>query len=394
MNPSYFFFGGVRIKTDYDNATALLNLCMYYCISYTDFKPLSDGVEMVVRFSSFRKLKKEAMARGIDFCVIKKSGLPAFFQRYKLRVGMFLGIALAAVLVYLSQTVVWDITVTGNETVTSSEIREMLRNEGFFVGSYIPAANTDRIENKIMMKSDSISWMSINIKGTVAEVQIREVVRPQNSETAKKPANLVAKKDGIIEEVRIFRGTVTVSPGQPVSSGTLLVSGIYEGERIGVRYTRASGQVMARTKSEYYIEIPYEYEGKRYTGEEYCDKYLNFFDYSINISKNSRKEGVLYDKIDIVENYCLPWGVELPFEKKTVKYSAFETVTLTRTAEEAESLAYFELAKRLSEDATDGIVVSKTVTPVLKENSFAILCKIEIIEDIAAVSEFEVDIIK
>ena len=261
------------------------------------------------------------------------------------------------------------------------------------MGCYIPAANTDKIETRILVKSDVISWMSINIKGTVAEVQVRENVKPQEDDTPKKPANLVASKEGIIEEVRIFRGTLTVSPGQPVGKGALLVSGFYEGERVGVMYTRAAGQVFARTKSEYYIEIPFEYEGKRYTGEEYYDNYLIFFDYLINISKNSGKEGVLYDKIDIVENFCLPGGIETPFGAKSVKYAAYETVTFTRTAEEAEALAYFELSRKLGEDATDGIIVSKTITPIVKEDSFALLCKIEIIEDIAAAVEFEVDIV-
>ena len=393
MNPSYFFLGGVKIFADYDNAAPILNLCMYYGIPYTRFTPTAEGVELVVRYSSFKKFKREADARGIAFKVLKRGGLPALIDRYKLRVGAFVGILIAAVLVIASQSVIWDIEVVGNETVTTSEIREMLREEGFFVGCYIPSANTDKIETRILVKSDVISWMSINIKGTVAEVQVRENVKPEEDDTPKKPANLVASKEGIIEEVRIFRGTVTVSPGQPVGKGTLLVSGFYEGERVGVMYTRASGQVFARTKSEYYVEIPFEYEGKRYTGEEYYDNYLIFFDYLINISKNSGKEGVLYDKIDIVENFCLPGGVETPFGAKSVKYAAYDTVTLTRTAEEAEELAYFELSCRLGTDATDGIIVSKTVTPIVKEDSFALLCRIEIIEDIAAISEFEVDIV-
>ena len=392
MNPSYFFFGGVRVHADYDNAAGLLNLCMYYCIPYTDFAPVGDGIELTVRHSSFKRLKKEATARGIEFSVIKSQGLPALFIRYKLRFGALAGIAVAAFLIYMSQNIVWDISVVGNESITSSEIRELLREEGFFVGCYIPRANTDRIETKIMLKNDTISWMSINIKGTVAEVQIRERVAAAENNEPKNPANLVAKKDGIIEEVRIFRGVPVVVSGQPVGKGALLVSGFYEGERVGVMYTRASGQVLARTTSEYYIEIPLEYEGKRYTGEKYYDKYLNFFDYSINISKNSGNLGEFYDKIDIVENYCLPWGIDTPFEKRTVQYSLYETVTMTRSAEEAESLAYFELSERLSEDAEDGIIVSKTITPTLKENSFVLYCKIEIIEDIACVSEFEVNI--
>ena len=393
MNPSYFFLGGVKIFADYDNAASILNLCMDYCIPYTRFTPTAEGLEMVIRYSSFKKFKKEADARGIAFTVLKRRGLPALVDRYKLRIGAFVGILIAAVLVVASQSVIWDIDVVGNETITTSQIRQLLREEGFFVGCYIPAANTDKIETRILLKSDVISWMSINIKGTVAEVQVRENVKPQEDDAPKKPANLVASKEGIIEEVRVFRGTITVSPGQPVGKGALLVSGIYQGERVGVMYTRASGQVFARTKSEYYFEIPFQYEGKHYTGEEYYDNYLIFFDYLINISKNSGKDGALYDKIDIVENFCLPGGVETPFGIKTVKYAAYETVTLTRTAEEAEELAYFELSRRLGEDATDGIIVSKTITPILKEDSFAILCKIEIIEDIAAVSEFEVDIV-
>ncbi len=392
MNVAYFFFGSVKIFADYESSAALLNLCMYYCIPYSDFKPISGGISLSVRGSAFKKLKRAADERGVKFTVIKKSGLPYIADRYKWRVGAFAGILIAVALVILSGRVVWDINVTGNETLTVSEVKELLRSEGFFVGCYIPAANTDRIENKIMLKTDNISWMSININGTVAEVQIREVVKPREDEEEFAPANLVAKKDGIIEEVRIFRGFVTVSPGQSVSQGDILVSGIYESERHGMRYTRASGQVFARTETEYYIEIPFEYEGKRYTGEEYCDKYLNFFDYSINISKNSGKEGALYDKIDIVENYCLPWGLPTPFEKKTEKYMRYETVTLERTAEEAEALAYFELSERLAADASDGTVISKTVTPIVKDNSFVILCKVGIIENIAEVSDIDTDI--
>lgn len=392
MNAAYFFLGGVKLFVEYAHATEFLNLCMYYCIPYTKFTPVSGGVELTVRGSAYKKLKKEAAARGIEFKVIKKIGIPMLINRYKLRIGAFLGIILSAILIFLSQNVIWDINVTGNESLTSSEIRELLRSEGFFVGCYIPNANTDRIENKIMLKTDNISWMSININGTVANVQVREVVRGESAEIAARPANLVAKKDGIIEEVRVFKGFVTVSPKQAVTRGDILVSGIYESERHGVRYTRASGQVFARTNSEFYIEIPFEYEGKRYTGEEYCDKYLNFFDYSFNISKNSGEDGVLYDKIDIVENYCLPWGLPTPIEKRTVKYAAYETVTLTRSPDDAESLAYFELARRLSENAEDSIIVSKTVTPILKENSFVLYCRVGMIEDIASLSEIDTDI--
>ena len=83
MNPTYYFLGCVTLKADYDNITALLNLCMYYCIPYTDFTPEVDGVRLTFRLSAAGKLKKEADARGIKYEIVEKYGLPIFLGRYK-----------------------------------------------------------------------------------------------------------------------------------------------------------------------------------------------------------------------------------------------------------------------------------------------------------------------
>ncbi len=392
MDLSYFLSGGVTVFADMDNITPLLNLCMYYCIPYTDFCSVEGGVELTFRLHLLKRLKKEVEARGIKIRVVRKRGLPAFLGRYRYRLGMFLGMLIAAVLIFLSESFIWDINVSGNETITTAEIRELLEKEGFFVGCFIPHANTDRIENRILMESDRISWMSINVVGTVANVQIREVESAEDEEDLTRPANLVAAKSGLIEEVRILRGNVVISQGRYVEKGDLLVSGLYDSLQVGIRYTRAQGQVFARTMEEIYIEIPYNYEKKRYTGVEYCDKFLNFFDYSINISKNSGNVGAFYDKINIVENYCLPGGDETPFGVTEVKYSEYEYVTARRTREEAEALAYFDLAERLSVLSRDSILISKTVKPIPLKDSFALLCSVTVIEDIAEVREFEVEI--
>ena len=392
MNPSYFFLGYVKIKCDYDNITPLLNICMYCRIPYSNFFAEKDGVSLVFRLSEFKKLQKEAASRGVNYKVESRGGLPVILSRYKYRFGIFAGVLVSIALIIEANSFVWDIEVTGNESITTREIKEMLEAEGFSVGTYIPRANTDRIENKVLMNTDRISWMSINIIGTVAEVQIRELDSPKEEQTSQSPANLVAKTSGIVEEVRVFKGNVVVSSGQYVKEGELLVSGLYDSMIEGIRYTRADGKVYARTYREIFVEIPFEYDEKCYTGVEYYDKFLNFFDYSINISKNSRKEDSLYDKINIVEDYCLPGGKETPFGVTTVKYLEYKWTKSRRTDAEAEELAYFELSKVLSDAAEDSILLKKTVTPIVTENSFGLLCSVVMIEDIAAVSEFEVEL--
>jgi similar to stage IV sporulation protein len=239
------------------------------------------------------------------------------------------------------------------------------------------------------MRSDTLSWISVNIIGTVANVEVRERETKAPDEPTR-PANLVAKKSGIIEEVRIYRGNVIVGAGQYVKEGELLVSGLFDSVQEGFRYTRASGKVYARTVEEFCIEIPYEYETKRYTGVEYCEKILNFFDFSMNISKKYGNEDILCDKINIVENYNLFGRVQTPFAVETVKYLEYETVFETRSAEAAEELAYFELDKKLSEMSEDSTLLKKTVTPLIRDDRFILHCVIVLIEDIAEVSEFDV----
>lgn len=392
MNPSYFFLGSVTVSADYDSITPLLNLCMYYCIPYSDFKAQRDRVTMTFRLSAFKKMKKEAEARGIAYNVEKKRGIPIFLEKYKYRVGIYLGLVCALALIVCSHRFVWDIEVTGNESVTSSEIREILREHGFTVGSYIPGVNTDRIENRILIDSDKISWISINIIGTVAEVQVRENVVPERDETPRSPANLVAKKSGLVEEVRIFRGKAMVGAGKFVEKGDLLVSGLFDSVQEGFRYTRAAGEIYARTVEEFYIEIPYEYEKKEYTGVEYCDKYLIFFDYSMNISKKSGNDTSLYDKINIVENCSLFGAIPTPFSLRSEKYLEYETVYETRSPSAAEELAYYELGCRLSEISNSATLIKKTVTPYARDDRFILHCRLVLIENIAQTKEFEVDL--
>ena len=390
MNISYFLFGSVTVFCDYENITPLLNICMNFAIPYTGMKHGRDGVELTFHLSNVKKLKIESERYGIEYKVIRQGGLPQFFLRYKYRFGIYIGLLCFVAMLAVSRMFIWRIDIVGNENITTSCIKEMLRKQGFFIGSFIPSVNTDRIENRVLIESDTVSWISVNIKGNAAEVQIRER-QTGEPDTPNRPANLIAAKSGVVEEVRIYSGLVVANAGKYVDKGDLLVSGIYDSTQLPFRYTRASGEVYARTVSEYYVEIPFEYEKIVYTGEEYYDKFLIFFDYSINISKNYGKEGALYDKIDIVENYCFRDGLPMPIEVQTVKYLEYEYVTETRSEEEAENLAYFELSQKLAENAPDTVILKKTIIPHITDKSFSLYGTVVAIENIAETSEFEVE---
>ena len=69
----------------------------------------------------------------------------------------------------------------------------------------------------------------------------------------------------------------------------------------------------------------------------------------------------------------------------------YRYVTKQRTYEEAERLAYYELSQLIADEG-DVMVIRKIITPEAGDDFFRLHCIVVCIENIAKVSEFEVDL--
>ena len=394
MNITYLCLGYAEVFAEGESALELINLCMRYNLPYGNTYQSDSGVTFIFRLGRLKTLKALCQKEGIEISVKKTGGVPVWLHARRHRYGLMLGVFTALFLVIFMQNFIWRIDVVGNKSITTEEILNMLDDYGLFEGSYIPRLNTDKIQNRVLIDSDKISWISVNINGNTASVEVREISGSAQDADSNTPANLVASKAGQIVQVQVLSGNVIIAGGDFVEEGELLVSGIFDSKTEGYRVTRAEGKVYAQTSEEFYIKIPYEYEKKVYTGEKYCDEYLNFFNFSIKISKNSGNTYSLYDKISIVDSYSFLDGGRLPLSKTTEEYLEYENQTATRTAAEAEELAYFELSQRLGLLSEDAILVRKVIMPEIHDDFFALRCVIVCIEDIAKTVEFDVDIEK
>ena len=390
MNITYYCLGYAEVFAEGERALDLINLCMRYHLPYGEARRATGGVVFLFRLGRLKALKALCERERIDITVKNTGGLPVWLYERRHRYGLMAGVISALFLVIFMQNFIWRIDVVGNKSITTEQILDMLDDYGLFEGSYIPSLNTDKIQNRVLIDSDKISWISVNINGNTASVEVREISGEQQDVDSDAPANLVASKSGQIVQVQVLAGNVIVAGGDFVQEGELLVSGIFDSKTEGYRVTRAEGKIYAQTSEEFYIKIPYEYEKKVYTGDEYCDEYINFFNFSIKISKNSGKMYTLYDKISIVDSYSFLDGGRLPMSKTTHKYLEYETQTATRTETEAEELAYFELSQRIGELSEDAILVRKVIMPEIHDDFFALRCVIVCIEDIAETVEFDI----
>lgn len=391
MNLPLFFFGSTRIQSSAKHRTALLNLCLKHEISYVDFRCAADGsVSFRTSFVTAQRLKRLCDAAQIELQLSERRGLPFLIWQYRSRAGLLLGGALALALMILSGQFVWDVRITGNERVTDAEIRAELRACGLYPGSYIPNLHAGELENRVLIASEKLSWISIYLDGTVATVQVIEHTPTPEEEDLSRPANLIATADGQIETVEIYRGNCVVKHGQAVRKGELLVSGLYDSSVLGYRYTRAAGMVYARTEKTFTVEIPLSYEEKIFESTKYREITLHFFDFSLNIFKNSGNSHTTCDiirdekSLDAIGLYGVPVGITVLHD---LPYSYHRT---ERTPEQALECAYAELDRRLSVLSQDAQLLSKTIKTTLTDSALILECTVNCLENIAVQSEFEI----
>lgn len=379
--------GGCHITVPHNLSAALLNFCMEKHIPYGRMQPNKDGISFDMSSKSAKKILKASIIT--DACSLKYFGLPYYIAKYRRRYGMFAGAVIAFLIIYFSGKIVWDIRVTGNHALTEAQVEAELAAQGFEVGSKIGERDVDIITNKVLLYSEKISWMSINFKGTVAEVQIREKETAERGDDRKSNANIVATENGIIDRIEVLRGTPMVKEGDSVNSGDLLISGLIETKHGSVRTEAAAGRIFAITTHSLSVEIPFEYEKKVDKTTLCTEKSIIFFSNRINIYRNSGNTNEKCDKIEGEEFLSLPSFPSLPIGLATQTSIFYSVKTERRSYEEASRLAFFELNNLILEKFTDADILEKNIKTDITESSLLLKCELVCSENIAKAVPFE-----
>lgn len=381
-------FGKVTVAIVKHDSAKVLNLCMRYEIPHKAPEFHDDELFISMTRSDSRYFLRLCNEKRIKYRIIGSKGIPEAVVALKKRVGIFVGIVLCFLLITFFSGIVWRVDVIGNERLSASEVESILNEYGFGVGSVIKGTDLKLVENRVMNGSEEIAWVSINMNGTVARV---EVIESKKGEVkSSQPANLVSKRDGKIERIEAYNGNVEVNVGDVVRAGEVLVGGVYKNETGEYRTTRAEGAVYARTVRDITVEIPLEIEEKLYTGKERYNLYVKFFKKTIKILGNSRN---LSPNCDIIYKngkvglFSLPY---IPIGYEKIVYKEYETVLVTINENEAMERAFLVLEDELRAISSDAELLGKELSFEVSDRAYVLKCRLELIEDIAVEQKIDI----
>lgn len=388
MNPYFFLLGYTVVRVGASSATDFFELCRVLEITPKKLKRVAKTEDFTCCFTSFSAAKVLAFSasRGLDVSPLKRGGIPSLWRRFIHRPGLVIGTVLALMLLCLGRLFVWEVALEGCQAVGEEEILAELGELGLKRGAFLPHLDGDDIALSLRQSDARIGYATVNLVGTVAFVQIEEALPvPDTAPTA--PANLVAKKDGVVLLPMIFEGERRVEIGERVRAGQLLASGIIDGKDGGFRVTRASGQVWARTEETITVSIPFVYEEKHYTGKIYSEVEVDFFGFSGKVFKTTGNVNANCDII--VKKYNFFAGARvLPVGFSSSLYHVYEYKSTKRTAAEALALAREVLAARLVDEGEGRKLLATEVETVLDGTGVTLCCTATFEEDIGLISEF------
>jgi len=386
MRLDLFFVGYVKFAVAQKDALLLFEELRQANISPKGVKRYAKTGE--IHFSCTRRGAKRLSEKKLPLRVVAQGGVPLLALRLWRRPGLLCGILLAIALAVMSNLVIWNIEIVGNERVSEEELTHELRELGVGKGSFLPHIDTDALAISLRQADSRISFAAINRRGTVLQLQIREAEQP--SPPPLSPANLVAKCDGVITMPLIFEGECLIKEGDVVRAGQILAGGVMDSEKHGYRVTRAAGHVLARTAHTYTVNVPFVYEEKVHTGKKGMEVSLFFFDFVGKVFKSTGNDHHNCDIIKEIKWGRLSNGQLLPLGIGITTHMPYEYRTATRSAIEARALAYAELEVRLAADSAGRTMLEKTVEVIADEKGITLVCTVVCEEDIAATVEFEV----
>lgn len=335
-----------------------INLCHINGISLWNVQ--NDGVKVraFTTVEGFALLEEPAKNSGMTLKIERERGLRFFIKRHKWRCGAAFGIIFVLLFLVFMSGFIWEVEVVEADGVNVENFTESLAELGVKPGVRKSKIDILEVQNSLMEEYGNLLWVSLNIFGGKAQVEITVAVEEKDQVDTHTPVNIVAKKQGTVTLVKGYFGENVVKEGESVTEGQLLISGVVANSDGSEKFVRAGGEVLAETKSTvksvrnyssrafvtdgsdlryslyaFGLEIPF---GKKAEGDFECENEILLksgeTSLPVGILRNENM-GVVEKTVDLNEREACLSALLYAVSEKRQKFSAAELINVVYCTE-------------------------------------------------------------
>lgn len=384
--------GQVQLRVESERPERVLNLCAQRRLELRSVRWESERVFSCV-LSRHDFLVLRLLSRKLDCAlqVRRRQGAPFALGRLRRRGALAAGLLAGAAALFFSSFFIWDITVDGAQTVPEETILRALEKNGVAFGAFGFSIDGEDLRNHVLLDLPELKWLTVNVSGWRAYVQVRERTPAPELIDRRAPCNVTARRDGMILRVQAFLGKKYVQPGDMVEQGQLLISGVEDLDTFGARITTAYGSVTARTWYRLSALVPLRVTEKSSADDPEVRWSLILGRRRIKLYGSSSYFGAVYDKIT-ERNQLALFGLPLPAAVEKETYLPFTPRERTRSPAEAEAAGRAALTQQLLLlTGPDCTVRSTLVSSRMADGALRVTLTAECEEEIGQTTPLEAD---
>lgn len=352
-DPVRFIFGYVEIEGENGFAERFINCCTADGIPLWDMRKRDGKIYAKTTVEGFRKIRAPAKKSSMRIRLTAKHGLPFLIDKILRKPGLIIGLSAAAVILTFLSAHVWIIEVDNDTDIPDEKIIAAYEDAGFRVGSK-SNVNVRDISTQVLSNLEEASWTTVNITGSEALIKVRQVQKAPEIDYAEGIANIVASKDGQIEIIEPYRGRAVVKPGQTVTQGGLLISGVTESKNGITVYSDSIGYAVAGTN----ISVSHSADRKITELVPICGKVYSLYFLGKEIPLGRTKTA---DCIYRHESRLYIGGRKMPFGICYRMYTDFEEKETVLNEKDAVLYAVNDYSLKVYKQTLHAQIVSKDV---------------------------------
>ena len=319
--------GQVTVEVESAAPERVLNLCAAHGIPFWGLTWLSElRLRAAIDRADLPRLRQVLTQTDAVLTVVRTEGAPEVWRQYRRRYVLLAAAGLLMLTMALGGTHIWAFQVTGNDTVPTETILRTLEKYGVALGAR-SRIQQEELRNHVLLELPDVVWLTVNMRGCTAHVQVVERQRPPHLYTDGEITNVVAARDGLVTGVQALDGEAQVMAGSTVTAGQVLISGVVDSDRRGYRLLHGMGQVWARTWYELSVSVPLTVREKGRETGAVTRLAVDVGRNRIKIYGKGSMTGPDCDKMTLYHQARLPFGLTLPVTlvtERTVRYAAGE----------------------------------------------------------------------
>jgi len=371
-----FIKGYFRLDVSGRNIERFLNMAIKRKIFIWDVKRMkNDRVEFYVSKIGYSLMEKAAGETGVNMTILSAHGVSELVKAYKKRSVFFSFAVVALLIIFVSSSFIWEISVEKQDYIDENLIKNSLAEKNIRPGAIRRSMDYTMVAHDLITEFPEILWAAVELSGTkiivrLAPRKLAPPIIPKNL-----PTNIIAKSDAAITSIITENGDARVRAGDTVLKGQVLISGAIPSMTEGTRYLHSQGKIEGITWYEKKLPQKLYIYNKVKTGNIVKKRYFYLPFIKIPLQFSETIDFYNYDSIIKEEHFFFVTHKEYTYEEYNLER---ENISVERALEDG----VLEILGNIRNEGITNIISQKVDYEIVDDENINVVVLLECKEEI------------